>query len=344
MPLPHRSQVLFNPGPVNLDPAIRTGLFNMELSHRQPEFDEMASRVKSRLLALTGLSQLESPRYRLSLLHGGGTLAVEAALCSFVRGRVLVINNGVYCTRLLDTLALLAGVETVEVAAGLGRRPDLDQVAELLRQHHFDWVAVVHHETTTGLLNPIDDIARLCREQETRLFVDAVSSLGAHRVDVGAHVICFNSNKCLESLPGIAGVAWAADLPRQVVVPGLDVGAYADAVPFTPNVQAFVALDIALDIMAAEDRPERYRRLARHVWAVGGRHFDFVVDEPARSHVLTAFWLGGRDPDKLFETALAEGLVTYHGQGELRQKMFRVANMGAAMDEAAIDRLFEIVS
>ncbi len=344
MTLPRRSQVLFNPGPVNLDPAIQAGLFNVELCHRQPEFEELESSVKSRLLGLTGLSRLPGPGYRVSLLHGGGTLAVEAALCSFVRGRVLVVNNGVYCQRLLDSLALITGVETVELVAGLGQLPDLDQIDQLLRQRHFDWVAVVHHETTTGILNPLVDIARLCQSSGTRVFVDAVSSLGAHRVDVGADVICFNSNKCLESLPGIAGVAWLADLSSQATVPVLDVGAYADAMPSTPNVQAFVALDIALDLLAAEDRPARYRRLAEHIWAVGGRHFEPMVPEAARSHVLTSFRLGGRDPDRFFATALAHGFVIYHGQGNLRHQMFRVANMGAAIDEAVIDRLFEVLA
>jgi aspartate aminotransferase-like enzyme len=59
--------------------------------------------------------------------------------------------------------------------------------------------------------------------------------------------------------------------------------------------------------------------------------------------VLTAFRLGGRDPDQLFETALAHGFVTYRGQGQLGHEMFRVANMGAAMDEAVIDRLFDVL-
>ncbi|MGH9077315.1 MAG: pyridoxal-phosphate-dependent aminotransferase family protein [Acidimicrobiales bacterium] len=344
MALPRRSQVLFNPGPVNLDPAIPEGLFNVELCHRQPEFEELDLSIRARLLTLTGLSRIQGAHYQVSLLHGGGTLAVEAALCSFVRGCVLVVNNGAYCQRILDTLGLLTGVEAVELDAHLGRPPDLGQLEQIVRQRHFDWVAVVHHETTTGLLNPLAEIAGLCRATDTRLFVDAVSSFGVHRVDVGADVICFNSNKCLESLPGVAGVVWAKGLPRHATVPVLDVGAYADGLPFTPNVQAFVALDTALDLLAAEDRPARYRRLARHVWAVGQRQFDPVVDEHARSHVLTAFHLGGRDPDRLFVTAMAHGFVTYHGQGTLRSQMFRVANMGSAINEGAIDRLFEVIA
>ena len=123
----------------------------------------------------------------------------------------------------------------------------------------------------------------------------------------------------------------------------LEVGAYADAIPSTPNVQAFVALDIALDLLAAEDREARYRRLARAIWRAGSRSFEALLPEPDRSHVLTSFRLGGRDPDELFARALSSGYVIYHGQGGLRDEIFRVANMGAAMDEDVIEDLFRVL-
>src|SRR2546423_468816 len=106
MVLPIRDQVLFNPGPVNLDPAIKANLFNTELCHRQPEFEELLASVKARLFGAAGLSP---ETHHLSLLHGSGTLAVDAGLTSLVRGRVLVLNNGVYCDRLAATLAPLPG-------------------------------------------------------------------------------------------------------------------------------------------------------------------------------------------------------------------------------------------
>jgi 2-aminoethylphosphonate-pyruvate transaminase len=275
------------------------------------------------------------------LLHGSGSLAVDAALTSLVRGQVLVISNGLYCDRFVATLATIAGASTVEHAAGLGRPPELAELERAIEATRPDWVAVVQHETTTGLLNPLGAVVELAHAFGARVIVDAVSSFGAHELDPRADVICFNSNKCLESLPGIAGVFWNAALRPQRTTPVLDLAAYVDALPSTPNVQAFVALDIALDLLAAEDRPARYARLAHELWDVGGRDFELYLPVEARSHVLTSFRLGGRDPDELAARALEHGYVIYHGQKSLRTEIFRVANMGAAIDETTIGELFE---
>jgi 2-aminoethylphosphonate-pyruvate transaminase len=127
-------------------------------------------------------------------------------------------------------------------------------------------------------------------------------------------------------------------------VPVLDVVRHAEGIPYTPNVQAFVALDIALELLAGEDRRERYRRLANRVWASGSNAFEPLLPELHRSHVLTAFRLGGRKFDDLMERGLEHGYVIYPGQDALREEIFRVANMGALVDERRIDDLFEVLS
>ena len=339
--LPDKQQVLFNPGPVNLHAEIKASLFNMELCHRQPEFEELYERVAGRLFDVAALSPAT---HRLSLLHGSGSTAVDAGLTSLVRGRVLVVNNGFYCDRVAATLSLADSSTVFQHAPGIGAPPDLEELDRQLNRERPDWLAVVHHETTTGLLNPLDDLARATEQYGCRLFVDAVSSFGAHSIPSSCDVVCFNSNKCLESLPGVAGVFWSADLRPQPIVPVLDVGAYADAIPTTPNVHAFIALDVALDLLAAEDRPARYKRLARKVWETGGARFELFLPEEQRSHVLASFRLGDNDGDELLHRALNGGFVIYAGQKQLRGEIFRVANMGAAIDEHVIESLFEALA
>jgi 2-aminoethylphosphonate-pyruvate transaminase len=336
-----RRQVLFNPGPVNLASAIKENLFNVELCHRQPEFDALAASIRARLAGMLGF---DPAVYHMSLLHGSGSLAVQAALSSLVRGRVLVVRNGVYGDRMADTLRQLPDTDVHVVDSGTGQPADLDQLSELCSGDPVDWVAIVHHETTTGLLNPLGSVRQITAAHGCKLVVDAVSSAGAHRVDAGAEAVCFNSSKCLESLPGIGIVAWKSALPVHSTFGVLDLGAYAEGMPTTPNVQAYVALDIALDLMAAEDRPARYRRLAEHVWHAGSRAFEPLLPEVHRSHVLTSFLLDGRDPDGLFERALKHGYVIYQGQGALRSQIFRVANMGTAMDEGTVTDLFDVLA
>jgi 2-aminoethylphosphonate-pyruvate transaminase len=332
--------VLFSPGPVNLRPEIKDNLFNVELCHRQPEFEDLYERVAAKLFNAAGFS----PRtHRLSLLPGSGTTAVDAGMTSLVRGRVLVVNNGFYCDRLTAAVESVEKTVVSEHRPGMGAPPDLEALDTQLSRDPPDWLAVVHHETSTGLLNPLPELAELAARHGCRLFVDAVSSLPAHPIPGTSDVACFNSNKCLESLPGIAGVFWGRDLEARALSASLDVAAYADSIPTTPNVQAFVALDVALDLLAAEDRPDRYRRLARAVWTSGGRHFTHLLPEAWRSHVLTSFRLEGRDPDALLSKAHDHGYVIYAGQGVLREEIFRVANMGAAIDQSTIEELFEVL-
>ena len=337
---PHQ-QVLFNPGPVNLDEAIRSHLFDVELCHRQTEFEQLLDSVQRGLFAA---AELRPDDYALGLLHGSGSLAVDAALATFVRGRVLVLDNGVYCARLATTSAAL-GCEVVSVGLGTGTPVDLATAAALLEQHRPDWLLLVHHETTTGLLNPLAELAALARQHGTRVFVDAVSSLGVHPVDVDADVVCFNSGKCLEALPGVAGVFHRHELAAQPTLPVLDVTAHTDALPSTPNVAAFVSLGIVLDLHSTASRRDRYARLAKHVWsAASTAGFTPLLAEEHRSHVLAAFRLPDANADELAARALAHGYVVYHGQGALRGSVLRVANMGAAMTQDVITDLFRVLS
>ena len=336
-----RRHVLFNPGPVNLDPRVKSAAFAVELCHRQPEFEELHARVREKLYAAGSLSP---SGHNLSLLHGSGTLAVDAALASVVRGRVLVVDNGIYCRRLSATLDAIPEADVERLELGVGRAVDLGELAERLEGTRPDWVAVVHHETTTGLLNPLSAIADLCVRLKCRLFVDSVSAFGVHAADSRADVLCFNSGKCLESLPGIAGVFWNVDLVSRAAVPVLDIGGYAEGTPSTPHVQAMLALDAALEILGGEDRPARYERLCRHVWQAGSGAFEPLLPEPDRSHVLTSFRLDGRDYEQLRRRAAGRGYVIYAGQETLYEQIFRIANMGAAIDEDVIDDLFRTLA
>jgi 2-aminoethylphosphonate-pyruvate transaminase len=337
-----KRQILFTPGPVNLDPAVTDIPLAGELCHREPEFEALRERVVAHLHAAAVLAPAE---HRLSLLHGSGTLAVDAALASLVRGRALVVDNGVYCRRLVATLEGSPWATPTVHVAGLGMRPDLGVLERQVADERPDWIAMVHHETTTGLLNPVADVADLAERHGARLFVDAVSSFPVHPIDPRADVVCFDSDECLEALPGIAGVFWRGDLTPRPPVPVLDVAAYVDGVPGTPNVPAFVALDAALDLLMAEDREARYARLAHRVWEAGGAHFEPLLPEADRSHVLTAFRVaGGRTSEDLLRRAREHGYVIQPGEGPLRDGTFRVANLGTAIDERVIDDLFAVLA
>src|SRR3954451_16393716 len=185
---PSKPYVLFTPGPANLADAVKERVLEVELSHRQPDFEGLQERVRRRLFAACGLSPDE---HRLSILSGSGTLAVDAALSSLVRGTVVVVDNGAYCQRLSSTLAAIPGTDPVVHPAGLGVPPDLDRLEADVARHRPDWIAVAHQETMPGFRTPRAPIAAIAERHGCRLFVDAVSSRGAPPVDARADVLAF---------------------------------------------------------------------------------------------------------------------------------------------------------
>ncbi len=339
-----REWILLNPGPANTSRSVREALVMPDLCHREPEFFEMMRECRARLVRLAGCDE----RFAAVLFSGSGTAAVEAAVSSVVpRDRaVLIVNNGVYGDRLAriarvhgipaEVLAydVTTPVAPADVEAALRARPELSHVA------------VVHHETTTGLLNPVMDVARVAARAGRRVLIDAMSSLFGERLDVDADGVDFvmaSANKCLQGVPGIAFVlgrrtaldALAGQPPRGVY---LDLhGHYTtqerDNTPFTPAVQVLHAMRQALVELEAEGvagRIARYaenaRVLRRGMAALG---FEILVPEAARSSILTTFrLLPGLTYDPLHDAMKRRGYVIYAGQGDIRTYAFRVSNMG----------------
>src|SRR5438093_2188381 len=150
-----RPYILLNPGPVNVSPRVQQALLRGDLCHREEEFSALLVAVRAKLL------QAFAPRgYTPVVLSGSGTLAVEAMVSSALpEGRkLLVINNGVYGERILH-MAEAHRIPAVELRYGWTERPDLAQIEDTLRNDlAIAAVALVHHETTTGLLNPVTEV------------------------------------------------------------------------------------------------------------------------------------------------------------------------------------------
>jgi 2-aminoethylphosphonate-pyruvate transaminase len=339
-----REWILLNPGPANTSRSVREALVMPDLCHREPEFFEMMRDCRERLVRLAG----GGDRFAAVLFTGSGTAAVEAVVSSVVprdRG-LLIVSNGVYGDRLVR-IARAHGIpsevlsydvttpaEPADVDAALRARPELSHVA------------VVHHETTTGLLNPVEAVARAAARLGRRALIDAMSSLFGEHLDVNADGVDFvmaSANKCLQAVPGIAFAlgrrsaldALAGQPPRSVY---LDLhGHYAtqerDNTPFTPAVQVLHAMRQALVELEAEGvagRIARYaenaRVLRRGMAALG---FEILVPEKARSQILTTFrLLPGLAYDPLHDAMKRRGYVIYAGQGDIRTYAFRVSNMG----------------
>lgn len=339
--------VLLIPGPVNLTQGVRMALSTQEISHREPEFTHLLQTVRAKLLHALGLDG----RYSAVLLGGSGTAALESALLSSLEAgkKLLIINNGVYGSRLAQ-IAKIHHLPFVEIRSPLTDRPDMDRVAAALkRDSAIGTVAMVHHETSTGLLNPVEAVGALAKKYRRHFLVDAISSLGGERLDLAQNNIgiCVGSaSKCLHGAPGLSFVLLSQEeavrisklKPRSLY---LDLATHlrtqeAGDPPFTPAVPLFQAFHVALDELNKEglkNRVVRYRQRAIFLRAGFKKlHLPLVLDEKLLSNTLTALWLPkGLTYQQFHDRLKRAGFVVYAGQSELKGKIFRVAHMGALL-------------
>ena len=339
-----REWVLLNPGPANTTAAVKRALLTPDLCHREPEFFQVMRQCREGLVRMAG----GGDDFVAVIFTGSGTAAVEAVLCSVVprdRG-VLIVDNGVYGRRMVQ-IAKAHGIghEVIQLDNTTPVSPR-DVEARLRARPELSHVALIHHETTTGLLNPVSAVVRGAAMNGRRVIVDAMSSLFGEPLDVaqeGLDFVAASANKCLQGIPGVAFVlcrrraveALKGAEPRSVY---LDLYSHyvtqeQDNTPFTPAVQVFHALRQALAELEAEGLEARIKRYAENarVLREGMARFGFevLVPEGARSSLLTTFrLLPGLTYDALHDQMKRRGYIIYAGQGEIRKFAFRVANMG----------------
>jgi len=342
--------ILLNPGPVNVSPRVAQALLRGDLSHREPEFSALQNRVRE-LLCRAFASPSE---YTAVLLTGSGTAALEAAVASSLhpQRKMLVINNGVYGARMAQ-IATIHGFAVVELTFPWTSPPDLGQIERTLREDPaIEVVSLVHHETTTGLLNPVAAIGEIIRHHGRVLLVDSISGLGGEEIDLGTAGIglCVGTaNKCIQGLPGVSFVLvkhtdmerMQAFPPRTLYfhLPMLYSQQQRQSTPFTPAIQPLYALDEALQELLDEGVAQRILRYqtASHMLRDGFESLGLkcLLPPDLRSNTITSLELpAGFTYEALHDALKARGYVIYAGQGDLAARVFRVANMGhLSMDQ-----------
>jgi 2-aminoethylphosphonate-pyruvate transaminase len=336
--------VLLTPGPVMTSMRVRQALAHADFSHRDPAFSRLLADVGSRLVGLAHASCHEP-----LILAGGGTAATEAAFTTLLPRdeTLLVVSNGAFGERLAD-LAQTVGVPFRHLRYKWAERISLDDVSRALRSDPaIRAVAVVHHDTSVGCLNPVREIGELAASCEAALFVDVVSSLGAEIFDADAthaSAVIGTSNKCLHSVPGVSFVLVREDQwgragfrPQSMY---LDLRRYravsADApgIPFTPAVHAVAALAESLveleEAGGVAARRRRYQQLSESVRAGLEAHgMDIWFTDVERACSVTVAGLpAGFTIEAWYEMLRRRGFLVYKAKGELRERCFLVANMG----------------
>ncbi|WP_244814009.1 2-aminoethylphosphonate aminotransferase [Caballeronia sp. Lep1P3] len=349
--------LLLNPGPVTLTERVRNSLLRPDLCHREPEFFDLQDEARARLVAAY---ELDSAKWTAVLMTGSGTAAVESMVAGIVPegGRLLVVENGVYGDRIAQ-IAKQYGIEHEVAKYDWMQAPDIDAILALIDRKAFTHVAMIHHETTTGRLNPLDALSRACAERGVGLLVDAVSSFGAEALDFdggGIVAAAATANKCLHGVPGAAFVIARRDALQKAASRTYYLGIARLAklqdernTPFTPSVHAYYALVEALREFEDEGgwraRHRRYAALAEQVRAgFAALGIESALPAEESSVVLRAYRLpAGVGYETLHDALKQKGFVIYAGQGGLSKTLFRISTMGA-LDASDMDRLVASVA
>lgn len=267
--------------------------------------------------------------------------------------KILIINNGAYGERMVK-IAQAYRIEYIELRFPWDELPDIGRIEAALQQDsEIAVIGMVHHETTTGLLNPIQDIGVLVRQYNKVFVVDTISSFAGIPLDIKACNIDFmmsTSNKCLQGMAGIAFVICKIvsldriqSYPRRSFYLSLyDQYAYFEKnlqMRFTPPVQTMYALRQAIDEFLAEGMEQRYARYTRN-WRVlrkGMQELGFrILTQPEQeSHILITVEYpdsSAFDFDVLHDKLYESGITIYPGKIG-KKDTFRLANMGAITEQ-----------
>lgn len=339
--------ILLNPGPVNVSDRVRQALLRPDICHRESECAELIHGIRQKLLKAF-VPGAESD-YTAVLLTGSGTAAVEAAvLSSLPEGRrLLVLNNGVYGER-LTAMANPNRLGIPELRCDWQVRHDPEQLRLALRRHpEVQAVAMVHHETTTGLINHVKELAEVDDSQNRVLIADSVSGLAGEELDIAGaklFLVAGTAGKCIQGFPGVSFVLIRKGFlermrtyPKRTIylhLPHYYEEQERGSIPFTPAVQLYYAFDEALNELLAEgvaNRIQRYKQAAtlirKRMTALG---VIALLPPELQSNTITAYHLPtGLSYPVLHDRLKERGYVIYAGQGPLAEKIFRVANMGA---------------
>jgi 2-aminoethylphosphonate-pyruvate transaminase len=291
--------------------------------------------------------------YTAIILTGSGTAAVEAALLSSLPlgKRAMVITNGVYGDR-LSVMIKMHRLGVPDMKFEWGVTPDIKMVEKAMIQHpEVHTVAMVHHETTLGFINPVKEIAEMV-DAKNRVFVlDSVSGLGGEAVDIGGskiYLVAGASQKCIQGFPGLGFVLVRKGFMERVkTYPKrsmyLNLTNYYEeqergTIPFTPAVQVYYAFREALNELLEEGVANRIQRFQGYASTIRSRMQELgvkaVLPPEVQGNTLTAFNLpDGVTYAQLHDGLKQEGYIIYAGQAQLEDKIFRVANIGALTNQ-----------
>ena len=340
-----KREILLNPGPSTTTDSVKYAQVCADICPRELEFGELMDEITKDLTTFGA----DYDEYTTITFASSGTGADEAMISSCVppNGKLLVIDNGSYGARLAQ-IAKTYNIDTTIFKSSTNEPIDIELLEQEFKKGNYDVFAMVHHETTTGLLNPVEIICPLAKKYGMITVVDTISSYGGMPINFKEMGIDFASCTSNKHFGGMAGIGFVVcnriellkqkDWPMRNYYFNLyDQYKYfieTEQSRFTPPVQTFYALRQAILETKIETIENRYKRFTECwnilVGAVEDIGLEMIVEKENQSHFITAILdpdSSNYDFDEFHDYVKSFGFTIYPGKlGDIGT--FRIANMG----------------
>jgi len=346
----NKRQILLTPGPLSTSGSVKEAM-QRDWGSRDSAFIDMTARIRRRLV---GLANGEATHVCVPI-QGSGTFAVESTLGTLLSrqsDKLLILVNGAYGRR-MARICEKSGQPFAMYETAEDTPPDPAHLARLLQQDAaLSHVAIVHCETTSGILNPLAPVADVVASANRRLIVDAMSTFGAVPIDLvalAADAVIASANKCLEGVPGVGfalirktALAESEGHSASLSLDLHDQCTYMERSGqwrFTPPTHVLAALDQALDELESEGgvaaRGARYANNCR-VLVEGLTDLGFETFLPAalQAPIIVTVRMPADDRfdfQTLYEALSADGIVLYPG-AVTQEKSFRIGCIGQVFE------------
>ncbi len=337
--------LLLTPGPVNVAENVRLAITKDDICHREVDFDLLLQSIELKLLNLFDIKN--TSKYRAVVITASGTAANESILSSVVGNKnILILSNGEFGERLFNT-SKIYNENTFLLKFSWGERFDFEKIESYLDRNNIDIVAMVHHETSSGMLNSLEKVGALSKAHGALFIVDCVSSAGAEKIDMEKCHIAFCSSSSSKAIASYAGLSFVIgktiefeklkNLPVKTGYLNLYKFYHfikmVSQTPNTPAVHLFYALEQALDNILNEGVSNHYTSLQekaaflrKGMLALGLR---FLIDQKDMSSVLTTVYCPSHINMAAFREKLREkSIIIYEGKGCFKDRVFQVGNIG----------------
>ncbi|XRG79097.1 2-aminoethylphosphonate--pyruvate transaminase [Rossellomorea sp. GAMAL-10_SWC] len=341
---------LLTPGPLTTTCTVKEEML-FDRCTWDNDYKEITQKIRTQLLELANVSEED---YTVVLMQGSGTFAVESVISSTIskNDKVLIVTNGAYGERIVK-MAKYIGLNFIQYSIAYDELPEEEELRDIIEKDQaITHIVMVHCETTTGILNPIEMVAELSKEYNKTLMIDAMSSFGGIEIDVRKLEIDYlisSANKCIQGVPGFGFVI--AKLDQLVQCEGVARSLSLDLFDqwkemdkdgkwrFTSPTHVVAAFSKAIDelieeggISARFGRYQNNNRLLRMRLKDVGIHA--YINEENQSPIITTFLFPSEQFsfENFYYFIKEKGYVIYPGK-LTDADTFRVGNIGEIYEE-----------